>query len=99
MSTLEILQRGDVPPDRLVGSWAGAFGPTVLDALMMFKRYAVDFDGDGHRDLVDSISDVLASTANNLKWDGRVPRPDLWGYSSRAAARLQLSVGRQFAGR
>jgi hypothetical protein len=35
-----------------------------------FKRYAVDFDGDGRRDVVDSIPDVIASTANNLKMDG-----------------------------
>jgi lytic murein transglycosylase len=78
LSTLEILQRGDVPPDRLVGSWAGAFGPTQFMPTT-FKRYAVDFDGDGHRDLVDSIPDMIASTANNLKMDGWVPG-QTWGY-------------------
>ena len=78
LSTLEILQRGDVPPDRLVGSWAGAFGPTQFMPTT-FKRYAVDFDGDGHRDLVDSIPDVIASTANNLKMDGWVAG-QTWGY-------------------
>jgi membrane-bound lytic murein transglycosylase B len=78
LSTLEILQRGDVPPDRLVGSWAGAFGPTQFMPTT-FKRYAVDFDGDGHRDLVDSIPDMIASTANNLKMDGWVAG-QTWGY-------------------
>jgi membrane-bound lytic murein transglycosylase B len=78
LSTLEILQRGDVPPDRLIGSWAGAFGPTQFMPTS-FKRYAVDFDGDGHRDVVDSIPDVIASTANNLKTDGWVSG-ESWGY-------------------
>jgi hypothetical protein len=44
-----------------------------------FKRYAVDFDGDGRRDVVDSISDLIASTANNLKKDGWSPG-QTWGY-------------------
>ncbi len=52
LSTLEILQRGDVPPEHLIGSWAGAFGPTQFMPTT-FKRYAVDFDGDGHRDVVE----------------------------------------------
>src|SRR5215469_1614636 len=69
LSTLEILQRGDVPPDKLIGSWAGAFGPTQFMPTT-FKRYAVDFDSDGKRDVVDSVADVVASTANNLKTDG-----------------------------
>ncbi len=78
LATLEILQRGDVPPDRLVGSWAGAFGPTQFMPTT-FTRYAVDFDGDGHRDIVDSVPDVIASTANNLKTDGWVSG-ETWGY-------------------
>ena len=44
-----------------------------------FKRYAVDFDGDGRRDVVDSVPDLIASTANNLKKDGWVPG-QTWGY-------------------
>ena len=78
LATLEILQRGDVAPDRLVGSWAGAFGPTQFMPTS-FLRYAVDFDGDGHRDVVDSIPDMIASTANNLQMDGWVPG-QTWGY-------------------
>jgi lytic murein transglycosylase len=78
LSTLEILQHGDVTPEHLRGSWAGAFGPTQFMPTA-FKRYAVDFDGDGRRDVVDSIPDLIASTANNLKKDGWQPGQS-WGY-------------------
>ena len=78
LSTLEILQRGDVRPDHLVGSWAGAFGPTQFMPTA-FKKYAVDFDHDGRRDVVDSAADIIASTANNLKKDGWVTG-QTWGY-------------------
>ena len=78
LSTLEILQHGDVRPERLVGSWAGAFGPTQFMPTA-FKKYAVDFDRDGHRDVVDSVPDILASTANNLKKDGW-RTGNTWGY-------------------
>jgi lytic murein transglycosylase len=78
LSTLEILQRGDVRPEHLVGSWAGAFGPTQFMPTA-FKRYAVDFDRDGRRDVVDSMPDLIASTANNLKKDGWITG-QTWGY-------------------
>ena len=78
ISTLEILNRGDVRPDRLVGSWAGAFGPTQFMPTA-FKRYAVDFDRDGRRDVVDSVPDVIASTANNLRKVGWHVG-ETWGY-------------------
>src|SRR5665647_2598379 len=78
LSALEILQHGDVRPDRLVGSWAGAFGPTQFMPTA-FKRYAVDFDHDGRRDVIDSVPDLIASTANNLRKDGWVSG-QTWGY-------------------
>lgn len=78
LAALEILHRGDVAPADLKGSWAGAFGPTQFMPTS-FKRYAVDFDGDGKRDVVNSIPDVLASTANNLKRDGWQTGAT-WGY-------------------
>lgn len=78
LSALEILARGDVKPHHLKGSWAGAFGPTQFMPTS-FKRYAVDFDGDGRRDVVESIPDLIASTANNLKKDGWVAGR-AWGY-------------------
>jgi membrane-bound lytic murein transglycosylase B len=78
LATLEILDRGDISPQRLKGSWAGAFGPTQFMPTS-FKRFAVDFDGDGRRDVVDSPADLIASTANNLKLDGWIPGQP-WGY-------------------
>ena len=78
LAALEILQRGDIPPDRFIGSWAGAFGPTQFMPTS-FLRYAVDFDRDGRRDVIDSIPDMIASTANNLRMDGWVPG-ERWGY-------------------
>lgn len=78
LATMEIIQRGDVRPDKLVGSWAGAFGPTQFMPTA-FKRYAVDFDHDGRRDVIDSMPDLIASTANNLKKNGWAPG-QTWGY-------------------
>ena len=78
LAALEILEHRDMPPEDLKGSWAGAFGPTQFMP-SSFKRYAVDFDGDGHRDVVNSVPDMIASTANNLKLDGWV-RGQTWGY-------------------
>jgi lytic murein transglycosylase len=68
-AALRILQRGDVAPERLNGSWAGAFGHTQFMPAT-YERLAVDFDGDGRRDLVDNSDDALASTANFLKRGG-----------------------------
>jgi lytic murein transglycosylase len=78
LSALEIIAHGDVDAARLQGSWAGAFGPTQFMPTS-FKKYAVDFDGDGRRDVVDSIPDLIASTANNLKKDGWVTG-QTWGF-------------------
>ena len=75
---LEILHRGDLRPEQLRGSWAGAFGPTQFMPTA-FKRYAVDADGDGRRDVVDNPADLIASTANNLKKDGW-QTGQTWGY-------------------
>ena len=78
LATLEILEHGDIAPDRLKGSWAGAFGPTQFMPTS-FKRYAADFDGDGRRDVVDSVPDLIASTANILRKNGWSPG-QTWGY-------------------
>jgi lytic murein transglycosylase len=78
LSALEILHRGDVRPEHLKGSWAGAFGGTQFMPTS-FKRFAVDFDGDGRRDVVDNPADLIASTANNLKKDGW-QSGQTWGY-------------------
>jgi lytic murein transglycosylase len=83
-TTLKIIQDGDVAPDRLKGSWAGAFGHTQFMP-STFMRLAVDFDGDGRRDLIDSVPDALASTANFLKragWRSELP----WGFEVKLPA-------------
>ena len=69
MATLRIIQSGDIAQDALVGSWAGAFGQTQFMPTT-YQRLAVDFDGDGKRDIVQSVPDALASTANYLKRAG-----------------------------
>ncbi|MBA4212427.1 MAG: lytic murein transglycosylase [Polaromonas sp.] len=77
-ATLRILQAGHIAPERLVGSWAGAFGHTQFMP-STFERLAVDFDGDGKADLMDSTSDALASTANFLAKAGwQTGQP--WGF-------------------
>ncbi|WP_439114548.1 lytic murein transglycosylase [Hydrogenophaga sp.] len=77
-ATLRILQAGHIAPERLVGSWAGAFGHTQFMPTT-FERLAVDFDGDGKRDLMDSTADALASTANFLAKAGwQTGQP--WGF-------------------
>lgn len=78
IATLKLLQSGDLQADGLTGSWAGAFGHTQFIP-STYARIAVDGDGDGRRDLVGSIPDALASTANYLKrsgWQAGAP----WGF-------------------
>lgn len=90
LSTMEILQHGDVRPDRLVGSWAGAFGATQFMPTA-FKRYAVDFDRDGRRDIVDSMPDLIASTANFLKKNGW-ESGHTWGYEVVVPANFNFAL-------
>jgi lytic murein transglycosylase len=65
LDALRLIQRGDLTPDDMIGSWAGELGQTQMMPSEYFK-YAVDYDGNGRRDLVHSVPDVLASTANYL---------------------------------
>jgi lytic murein transglycosylase len=78
LTAVEILNRGDLRPEQMRGSWAGAFGGTQFMPTA-FKRFAVDGDGDGRRDVVDNPTDLIFSTANNLKKDGWQPGQS-WGY-------------------
>lgn len=78
LAAVEIVARGDIARERFKGSWAGAFGQTQFMPTT-FKRLAVDFSGDGRRDLVDTVADALASTANNLSKNGW-QRGISWGY-------------------
>jgi lytic murein transglycosylase len=65
MSALRVVQRGDMSPSQFRGAWAGEVGQTQF-LPSSYEKYAVDFDGNGRRDLINSIPDVLASTANYL---------------------------------
>jgi lytic murein transglycosylase len=78
LSALEILHHGDLTPEQMKGSWAGAFGATQFMPTA-FKKNAVDGDGDGRRDIVDSVADIVASTANKFKKDGW-KSGETWGY-------------------
>ena len=65
MDALRIVQRGDLAPTEMHGAWAGEIGQTQFMP-SSYLKYAVDFDGNGRRDLLHSAPDVLASTANYL---------------------------------
>jgi lytic murein transglycosylase len=78
IATLRILQSGDMPAESLVGSWAGAFGQSQFMPTT-YQRLAVDFDGDGRRDIVRSVPDALGSTANFLARAGWVTGQP-WGH-------------------
>ncbi|MPZ55253.1 MAG: lytic murein transglycosylase [Rhizobiales bacterium] len=72
IAALKLVDRGDLKLSELNGSWAGAFGQTQFIPTT-YQRLAVDFDGDGRRDLVNSVADALGSTANYLKRAGWRP--------------------------
>ena len=78
IAALKILENEDIAADKLVGSWAGAMGqPQFIPTT--YLDYAVDFDGDGKRDIWDTTSDALGSAANYLKISGWQPDKG-WGY-------------------
>ena len=77
LAALKILQSGDIDRARMVGSWAGAMGQTQF-LPMNFMAYAIDADGDGRRDIWDSVADVMGSTANFLARVGWL-RGQSWG--------------------
>ena len=78
LTALDVLAAGHVAPADMIGSWAGAMGhPQFMPT--SFVRYAVDFRGDGHKDIWGSVPDALASTANYLREHGWHP-DETWGY-------------------
>jgi membrane-bound lytic murein transglycosylase B len=81
---LTIVDRGDIELPRLQGSWAGAMGqPQFLPS--SYLRYAVDFDGDGRRDIWRSHADIFASIANYLVEHGW-QKGERWGREVRLSA-------------
>jgi lytic murein transglycosylase len=93
VAALKILGAGDIDVDFLKGSWAGAFGHTQFMP-STFHRMAVDFDGDGKRDVVSSVPDALGSTANFLRQAGwQTGQP--WGYEVKIPAGYSGPSGRR----
>ena len=95
LAALRIIDNGDIDAAHLLGSWAGAMGHTQF-LPSVFLRYAVDADGDGHRDIWGSIADVTASTANYLAQSGW-NQDEPWGLEVRLPpqfdyARAELNV-------
>ena len=78
ITALKILQRGDISVEAMNGSWAGAMGHTQFIPTT-YQAYAVDYDGDGRRNIWSDVPDALASTASYLKhsnWQAG----QTWGY-------------------
>jgi len=87
---LRIAEREKIDLPALEGSWAGAFGHTQFMPAT-YERLAVDFDGDGRRDLVDNSDDALASTANFLRkggWQSGLP----WGVEVKLPSAFDTSL-------
>lgn len=78
LTALQILEEGHVDSATMRGSWAGAMGHTQFMP-SSFKKFAVDFDGDGRKNIWASIPDALGSTANYLKQHGWIAG-ETWGY-------------------
>ncbi len=92
IAALKILQNGDISPDGMTGSWAGAMGHTQFIPTS-YLLYAVDADGNGHRDIWNSVPDALATSANLLAkngWDtGKT-----WGYEVQVPSSAMKQVGK-----
>ena len=78
IAALKILQNGDIGAKGLTGSWAGAMGHTQFIPTS-YLLYAIDADGNGHRDIWNSVPDALATSANLLMKNGWQPGKT-WGY-------------------
>jgi peptidoglycan lytic transglycosylase B len=78
ITALKILQRGDISVEAMNGSWAGAMGHTQFIPTT-YQSYAVDYDGDGKRNIWNDVPDALASTASYLRHSNWQPG-QTWGY-------------------
>jgi hypothetical protein len=87
IAALKIVERGDLAPGEMIGSWAGELGQTqFLPA--HYLNYAVDYDGDGHRNLLRSGPDVIGSTANYIATGLKWRRGEPWLQEVRVPANL-----------
>jgi membrane-bound lytic murein transglycosylase B len=90
MAALRLADSGEVAPERMIGSWAGAVGQTQF-LPSSYLRAAVDYDGNGRRDLWLSLPDVFASTANLLDSFGW-RRGEPWGYEVKLPATFDYEL-------
>lgn len=90
IAALQILQQGDIQPEKMLGSWAGAMGQTQFIPTT-YNTHAVDFDGDGRRDIWNSPADALASTAHYLQSSGW-QKGQPWGFEVRLADNFDYSL-------
>lgn len=89
IAALQIIQHGDIQPEKMLGSWAGAMGQTQFIPTT-YNTHAVDFDGDGRRDIWNSPADALASTAHYLQSSG-------WQKGQPWGVEVQLKSGFDYA--
>jgi lytic murein transglycosylase len=87
IAALKIIERGDLTPGEMIGSWAGELGQTQFLPTHYFN-YAVDYDGDGHRNLLSSGPDVIGSTANYIATGLKWRRGEPWLQEVRVPANL-----------
>ncbi len=66
MDALRLIERGDLSAGEMIGSWAGEVGQIQMMPTE-YNKYAVDFDGDGHRNLLKSVPDIIASAGNYIQ--------------------------------
>ncbi len=90
LNALRIIDSGDVSADRMMGSWAGAMGHMQFMP-STFLRYAKDMDGDGRRDLWNSMPDAFGSAANFLRQLGWIPGLE-WGQEVRLPSAFDYSL-------
>lgn len=93
IAAMQIVGEGDADPANFVGSWAGAFGHTQFMP-STFLRLAVDLDGDGRRDVINSVPDALGSTANYLHHSGWIAGLP-WGFEVKLPADYAGPSGRR----
>ncbi|WP_182086052.1 lytic murein transglycosylase [Aureimonas sp. ME7] len=90
IAALRIVEDGDLTPAQMKSSWAGALGqPQFMPT--KFRKLAVDFDGDGRRDIWNSVPDTLASIANYLRQSGWQPGRD-WGFEAKVPASVSCTL-------
>jgi membrane-bound lytic murein transglycosylase B len=93
LTALRIVSDGHVSAGNMTGSWAGAMGHTQFMPTS-FMSYAVDYNGDGRKDIWNSVQDALGSTANYLKSFGWRPG-ETWGYEVRLPRGFDFAAARQ----